>query len=723
MLRLTRNKIKSILVLGTYSLIGSQAFAGSPIPFDNYTASNGAITAGCPTAASIGATSVTCTDGVSDNGMLQREVSITGGANPGTYIQFIVTDPGTSGDGQAVPFSAQRGSLNFVNEDFVKMNNRGSGISSKQTLIDSSMSSATLEQRFVNTHEYEFGWANSGITPWISSYQDISTVDYSADPLNPTETFSSASNIVSNGVGFTTNIDIGIDQFVDLYDANGSGAQQFKYKKVGGQYQTTSNPTNPVLPNGSNSGNVFWNPYETVSALWVGQNILSNSPGLASNGLFSHTRYLNETTGSNSALTRLDTNLPTNWANPPFGAINAIVPPHIVAPTAAYSAPTGLTSTVAASAPASGATTPVSAPITYDSWTVSNGVFTPGACPSGYTCGTIIVNERGLFQRIVADNNTGVEYVQTIVTDTAATGDPTAAPFTAGSLAFKNETFVKYRDPTGGTTGTGIATNLHIDQQDLSYVNVSDTNPLPTTGGQFAYDTKIETGWANGGPLDPTIVVDQRVYVPDTQFQQSSSMDNTFHMEIGQTQNDKIIDMSTVVGTSAIGAFNNVTPPFGAALCAMVLPSYQSLYDPAAYCDAGGAVHYTQPGSGGNNPIMFKSSIAQGALQNTSHLLTDPVLLPSNNGNIAWSAGDAIQATWVAGSYLTTDVNGPSLIGSTSYTNLSTGTRAAFTSTNADPFLTPPAVPSVGPDSWVSPFDTIGTGTPVYTNSYAAPAF
>jgi len=396
------------------------------------------------------------------------------------------------------------------------------------------------------------------------------------------------------------------------------------------------------------------------------------------------------------------------------------VPPHIVAPTAAYTAPTGLTATVAASAPASGPTTPLSGPIVYDNWTVAGGVFTPGPCPGGVICGSVIVNESGLFQRLVTIG--GVEFIQTIVTDTAATGTPAAAPFTAGALAFKNETFVKYRDPTSSLTGTGIATNLHIDQQDLSYVNVSDTNPLPTTGGQFSYDTKIEKGWANGGPLDPTIVVDQRVYVPDTQFLHSSSMDNTFHMEIGQTQNDKIIDMSTVVGTSAIASFSATTPAFGAILCATILPTYQSI-DPTAYCDAAGAVHYTQPGSGGNNPIMFKTSIAQGALQNTSHLLTDPALLPSNGGNIAWSAGDAIQATWVAGSYLTTDPNGPSLIGSTSYTNLSTGTRAAFTSTNADPFLTPPAVPSVGPDSWVSPFDTIGTGAPVYTNSYAAPAF
>ncbi|MBI1195757.1 MAG: hypothetical protein GC138_07920, partial [Gammaproteobacteria bacterium] len=580
MLRLTKGTRKqAILLLGTSGIIGSPAFAGSPIPFDNFTVSNGSITAGCPTAASLGtgATSVTCTDGVSDNGMLQREVTISGGTMAGTYIQFITTDPGVSGDGQAVPFSSGRGNVNFVNEDFVRMNNRGDGISSKQTLIDSSMSTPTLEQRFVNSHEYEFGWANSGITPWIHSYQDISSVDYSADPLNPTLTFSSSSDVVSNGIGFNTNIDIGIDQYVDLTDSHGSGTQQFKYKKVGGQYQTTSNPANPVLPGGTNGGNVYWNPFETVSALWVGQEILS--PGLASSGLFSHTRYLNETTSSTSALTLLDTKLPTNWSNPPFGPINAITTPYIVAPTAATTAPTGLTATVAASAPASGTTTAVSGPITYDNWTVSNGTFTPGTCPSGYTCGGVIVNERGLFQRLVTDNGTGVEYIQTIVTDTAATGDPTAAPFTAGALAFKNETFVKYRDPTGSPTGTGIATKLHIDQQDLSYVPVSDTNPLPTTGGQFAYDTKIETGWANGGALDPTIVVDQRVYVPDTQFQHSSSMDNTFHMEIGQTQNDKIIDMSTVVGTSAIGSFSATTPAFGAALCASLLPTYQSYYN------------------------------------------------------------------------------------------------------------------------------------------------
>lgn len=723
--------LQRMLMIAPAVFYFESALAGSPIPFDDYTVNNGAVSAGCPNAASLGtgATAVTCTDGVSDNGMLQREVTITGGVMAGKYIQFIVTDPGVSGDAQAIPFSSGRGSLNFANEDFVKMNNRGDGISSKQTLIDSSMTSPVLEQRFVNTHEYDFGWANSGSTPWIHSYQDISTVDYS-DPLNPTETFSSAVDVINNGGAFVpgSQIDIGIDQYVDLTDPNGSGAQQFKYKKVGGQYQTTSNPANPVLPGGTNGGNVTWSPFQTVSALWVGQNILSS--GLASSGLFSHTAFQNLNSGSTSSLTRLDTNFPTNWSNPPFGPTNAIVPPHIVAATAAYTAPTGLTATVAAGSNTGPAPVTASVAVSYDNWTVSNGTFTPGPCPASMSCGAVIVNERGLFQRIVTIGS--VEYVQTIITDPTASGDPNAAPFTTGALAFKNETYVKYRDPTGSPTGTGIATTMHIDQQDLAYRTADPSlTPLPTTGGQFTYDTKIENGWANGGGMNPTITVDQRVFVPDTKAQQTTSMDNSFHMEIGQTQSDKIIDISSVVGTSAQGYLPPQTILLNPTLCPQALPAYQQT-DPNAYCDVTGTLHFQDWGNGFINPIMFRTSIAQGAFQNTNHSLADPVLLPSNGGNIAWGAGDAIQATWVAGSYLTTDPNGPSLVGSTSYTNLSTGARTAFTSTNADPFMTNTPPPygttvssggTVGPDSWVSPFDTIGTGAPVYTSTYVAPAF
>ena len=78
--------------------------------------------------------------------------------------------------------------------------------------------------------------------------------------------------------------------------------------------------------------------------------------------------------------------------------------------------------------------------------------------------------------------------------------------------------------------------------------------------------------------------------------------------------------------------------------------------------------------------------------QTDTHTLADSPLLPSSGGNIAWNPGDAVQATWVGGMYITSDPNAQTRISATSYTNLSTGDGVAYTDLTTEQ-----------PDSWVIP--------------------
>ncbi len=628
------------VLVGICSLPALSLAGGPPVPFDGFTVEEGIITADCPI---IGGVAAVCSNELVDNGMLQREVFIASGPRAGNYIQFIITEPGVSGDASADPFSADRGSLNFVHEDFIRMYNRGDGISSRQTMIESDFASATLENRFVSTMEYEFGWANSIAFPWVRMHQDISEIDYSLDPGNPAERFRSTAAITSDGIGFNNHLDVELSQRVDL----GDGVQQFRYEKVAGFYQlTTRTGDGTLLPGGSNGGDIDWGLGEMLSAVWIGQ-ILDGAE-------FSHTGFRNEDQATSAALTSLTSAQAVNWVVPPFSTLPPLSVNVTVAPTAAVAPPVPLQATIPSSLPSADPTVPVALPVAYDAWTVAGGVVTPAACPEEVDCGPAIVNGDGLFQRIlVVDGDT---YVHTIVTDPGATGDPNAGDFEANSLAFKSETFVRQ-----GVDG--LAAKMRIAERDLAYVTQPAIGSLPSSGGDFVYQVEQKVGWAHGGPLDPTIDIHQRITVPDQNYLHTSSVGNVFHLMQGTTPADRAMHMSSVVGTNAGG------------------------------------------GSGFLDPIMFHTSMVQGQFQTTTRILDpfDP-LLPGNGGDIAWNPGDAIQATWIGGDYVTTDPAGRTTIGTTSYYNLSTGDHVTGTSLE-DP----------DPASWVDPFEPPGV---TYTNLY-----
>lgn len=116
MKRLSRLHAPKLIVLAAIGLIfycawiGRASAGGPPIPFDDYSVTDGVISANCP---EVGGVQAVCSDGISDNGMLQRSIEIPSGVNQGSYIQFILTEPGVTGDAAAAPFIEDRGILFF----------------------------------------------------------------------------------------------------------------------------------------------------------------------------------------------------------------------------------------------------------------------------------------------------------------------------------------------------------------------------------------------------------------------------------------------------------------------------------------------------------------------------------------------------------------------------------------------------------------------------------
>jgi hypothetical protein len=106
--------------------------------------------------------------------------------------------------------------------------------------------------------------------------------------------------------------------------------------------------------------------------------------------------------------------------------------------------------------------------LTFDSWSVSNGAISY-TCPTGITCTTLVSGE-GFLQQEYNDGTNS--YIQTIITDAAATGAPTA-----GDLTYSDESFVRATGTSAGIVGKQV---------------ISDNT---TAGFTFTSGSELYTGW------------------------------------------------------------------------------------------------------------------------------------------------------------------------------------------------------------------------------------
>ncbi len=167
-----------LTLLGTMS-VGAAPMAGPPIPYGQWSVSNGDISAQCTSG-------VECGAGLSGKGMLQREIS---GADQ-KYFQSIITNSNATGTPGTLAFSSESfvrqgwASSSSVNGDL--LTERGaadSGIALRQTLFEAGGPATGGGMNL--TTEVHTGWADDSSTPTIAIEQQngspISSAQYTYD--------------------------------------------------------------------------------------------------------------------------------------------------------------------------------------------------------------------------------------------------------------------------------------------------------------------------------------------------------------------------------------------------------------------------------------------------------------------------------------------------------------------------------------------------------------
>lgn len=284
--------------------------SGPPIAFDDFVVSSGNILANCPANA-------TCSTGLTADGFLQREITVDGI----TYYQTIVTESGSTGDptvttqfsptslDEWIVIPADR--LEFTNETFVRAGNGNdqTGVSNRTDLAVHEYDEiypSIVSDNVDYTTTLNTGWARGG----------------EADPiLETTQKIHSFTGLV--GFEYLYDMKVGEGEARDITLHNSVGTLihgnpiDFTTKILRGGYQYDTHVAdfqNPILPNGSNGGDINWQAGESIQATWVGGSYLSNGR----REIIGVTAFRNLTTGEETSETSLEDPQPIAWPDP-FG--------------------------------------------------------------------------------------------------------------------------------------------------------------------------------------------------------------------------------------------------------------------------------------------------------------------------------------------------------------------------------------------------------------------
>lgn len=650
-------------------LLTPTTFAQPPIRYDGWNVDEGHIDLNCPVNAS-------CSEPVLDNGFATRNITIDGH----TYVQTVLTERGVSGDPTANPFSTERGNMEFFNEVFVLMNSDSAtwayspnGFASKMEITESDMRTNTIEDRMVMSSIVEMGQSErvpgsfvdtvtnttypfmpvfNGVFDVISDFE-VSTIDYSG--ALPEETFYSTA--YQREYNNDAQHERRFDQYVD--DGEG-GAMKFAHRDIGGVLLNSAHeadPQNPLLPGGTNGGELEWGPNaeartwsgpDRVTATWFGQD-MSDAGGTR----LGYTKFWGSSAWEvgeqlplgETKLVHADPD-PAGWHESTFGPTPDMASRgREVTATAATVAPSTPTGTIPQATPLTG-TGPSGPPIEFDNYVVSSGTILAD-CPQNATCTTGMTADGFLQREITVD---GITYYQTIVTEAGESGTPGVATqfgntydnwiiIPENQLSFSNESFVR----TGGINGTGVASRLALAEQAML------TNFPERAAKNFEYSSDLNTGWARGGEADPILTTTNKIH----SYLNFGTFDYLYDMKVGE---DEARDISLVNHVSSFGA--------------------------------------------GFAPIDFVTRSLRGGFQLDTHTPNpNAPILPGggNGGDISWGAGESIQATWVGGRYLAG--NGLNEISVTAFQNRTSGEETRHSSLD-----TPQSLP------WPDPFGP----TPVY---------
>ncbi|MBI5451595.1 MAG: hypothetical protein HY940_09595 [Gammaproteobacteria bacterium] len=305
---------------------GSAGGTPPPVAFDAWTVSNGVVTLAandCPL-------NTSCSTPFTGAGFLQREIRTA----DARYFQTIVTDKNASGNPAVVlgftatkavvgtsldtTYSLAPGALTYSDENFVRAGS--DGIASKQQMADNSsiLYSRDLYGQphpsynpLTITAKLNNGWAQVGAADPV--YR-LSQQLYLTDPYGVYDNVSSPQFTMALAAD-------GSRDMVFLSPVSRAGAVYTHY--IDGSFVPTGHTPDvqsPILPGGSNGGDISWSPGDALKGTWVSQ---------ASSGYFrafiGSTSFANLSTGEYTAFTRPDWHSPAPWISP-FGPVTLPTP-------------------------------------------------------------------------------------------------------------------------------------------------------------------------------------------------------------------------------------------------------------------------------------------------------------------------------------------------------------------------------------------------------------
>lgn len=278
-------------------------------------------------------------------------------------------------------------------------------------------------------------------------------------------------------------------------------------------------------------------------------------------------------------------------------------------------------------------------PIPYGGWTANNGIITAGCGPS-VVCGSAM-STQGILQREVTAIAENSRYIQSIITDSNATGSPATLPF-------HSESFVK----TGGEPSQWTHSGGNSDATtDYLSSGISVRQVVKEAADGFDTTTRINTGWAAAAG-EPNIEMSQSMLSTDAGIQTNGS----FYMAINADADGNRTGFRMGIDQTVSG---------GSGSSGSVRPSAFALREVAGdMLTAAGSASFGGSGWGGGGGGWGGGGSATG-------------------GNVTWKAGDDVKVTWV----------GQSGFGFQAYDNLSDSSNR----------ITTFSLSSSGPFSWVDP--------------------
>lgn len=323
-------KLTQIFFLGILSSAVQSSFAAPPVAFDKWSQGSGGLSSNCPT-------NFTCSDGISDQGMLQRTLT---DANGKRFYQTVIYDKMADG-------------TTLSSESFVRGNNVGDGISTKQVLtapgttsinsesiIDSGWATASgsgsitrLSQQLSDNSHQGIGYTDSFI---FETTQDANE--------NTTGYYLDIRQEVTDSSGVTPPSGSIIEGSLNSSPASGQDKHVFVTRKASGIYVPGSGSVSLPSTSGGgmmggggelSGGSVSWRSGDEVQVLWIGQVCegcqnaggmmggggggMGGGGGTGGNAVYSYQAYSNLSGNDSASSQSLNSTSPLNWNTSVFG--------------------------------------------------------------------------------------------------------------------------------------------------------------------------------------------------------------------------------------------------------------------------------------------------------------------------------------------------------------------------------------------------------------------